>query len=105
MTHIELGELSLKELKALQKDVEREITSFTEREKSKARAKVEALARELGYSFAELVDAPVKGKRVSSARYRHPENPSLTWSGMGRKPAWFNDWLAAGKSAEDLKIA
>lgn len=105
MTRIDLGGLSLKELKALQKDVEREIASFDEREKSKARAKVEALAKELGYTFAELADAPVKAKRVSTARYRHPENPSVTWSGMGRKPAWFSDWLASGKSADDLKIA
>ena len=75
------------------------------RQKIGAVAKVEALAKELGYDVADLFDLPRKAKRVSEAKYRHPENPSLTWSGRGRKPQWFNDWLGAGKSADDLKIA
>lgn len=105
MTSFNLDDLSLKELKAHQKAVEKAIASFDEREKSAARAKVEALAKELGYDVADLFDLPRKAKLVSEAKYRHPENPSLTWSGRGRKPQWFGDWLNAGKSADDLKIA
>lgn len=104
ITSLNLDELSLKELKAHQKAVEKAIASFAEREKSAARAKVEALAKELGYDVAELFDLPRKGKRVSEPKYRHPENASLSWSGRGRKPQWFSDWLNAGKSANDLKI-
>jgi DNA-binding protein H-NS len=40
----------------------------------------------------------------AAAKYRHPENPSLTWSGRGRKPLWFVAALEAGKSADDLAI-
>jgi len=38
------------------------------------------------------------------AKYRHPENPALTWSGRGRKPLWFVEALSSGKTAEDMAI-
>jgi DNA-binding protein H-NS len=37
----------------MQKDVAKAIATFEDRQKAEARAKVEALARELGYSLAE----------------------------------------------------
>ena len=66
---------------------------------------MEALARELGYSLAELVDSDAKPKRAPVApKYRHPENPTLTWSGRGRKPKWFVEALEAGKTTEHMAI-
>jgi len=59
----------------------------------------------LGYSLAELSGTDTKFSRApSAAKYRHPENPSLTWSGKRRKPQWFIDVLAVGKNAEDLTV-
>ncbi len=104
MANIDLDGLSLKELKALQKSVEKAISSFEDRKKSEARAKLEEMAKELGYSFADLTGGAAKPKRAIDAKYRHPENPSLTWTGRGRKPKWFSEWLGVGKSADDLKI-
>ena len=104
MANIDLDGLSLKELKALQKSVEKAISSFEDRKKSEARAKLEEMAKELGYSFADLAGGAAKPKRAIDAKYRHPENASLTWTGRGRKPKWFSEWLGAGKSADDLKI-
>lgn len=40
----------------------------------------------------------------SQPRYCHPTNPLLTWSGMGRQPAWFAAALAEGYTEEDLLI-
>jgi len=55
---------------------------------------VEALARDLGYSLAELVGTETKSSRApAAAKYRHPKNPALTWSGRGRKPQWFVEAL------------
>ena len=43
------------------------------------------------------------GKRAASTKiYRHPENPTLTWSGRGRKPSWFAAHVDAGKNPDDL---
>ena len=101
-----LEALSLSELKKMQKDVAKAITTFEDRHKAEARAKVEALARDLGYSLSELVGTETKSSRApAAAKYRHPENPALTWSGRGRKPQWFVEALEAGKTASDMAIS
>jgi DNA-binding protein H-NS len=105
MADHDLEALSLSELKKMQKDVAKAISTFEDRQKAEARAKVEALARDMGYSLAELVGTETKSSRApAAAKYRHPENPALTWTGRGRKPQWFVDALAAGKTANDLVI-
>ncbi len=106
MADYDLEALSLGELKKMQKDVAKAISTYEDRQKAEARAKVEALAQELGYSFAELVGTDTKSARApAAAKYRHPENPALTWSGRGRKPQWFVEALEAGKTASDLAIS
>ena len=106
MADYDLEALSLGELKKMQKDVAKAISTYEDRQKAEARAKVEALARELGYSLAELVVTETKSYRApAAAKYRHPENPALTWSGRGRKPQWFVEALEAGKTASDLAIS
>ena len=105
MPDIDLDGLSLRELKQLHKDIEKAIIGFADRQKAEARAKVEAFARELGFSFAELAGVDSKKTRApAQAKYHHPENSSLTWTGRGRKPQWFIDALAAGKTAEELAV-
>ena len=52
-----------------------------------ARAKVDAFARDLGHSLAELVGTEAKLTSAPVvAKYRHTKNPAITWSGRGRKP-------------------
>jgi DNA-binding protein H-NS len=105
MADYDLEALSLSELKKMQKDVAKAISTYEDRQKAEARAKVEVLARDLGYSLAELVGIETKPSRAPAvAKYRHPENQALTWSGRGRKPQWFVEALAAGKTAGDLAI-
>ncbi|HCL63693.1 MAG TPA: transcriptional regulator [Rhizobium sp.] len=105
MADCDLESLSLGELKKMQKDVAKAIATFEDRQKAEARAKVEAVARDLGYSLAELVGTDSKTKRAPVApKYQNPENPAVTWSGRGRKPQWFVDALAAGTTAGDLEI-
>tara|TARA_R110002033_G_scaffold74150_1_gene125397 strand:- start:120 stop:440 length:321 start_codon:yes stop_codon:yes gene_type:complete len=105
MADYDLEALSLPELKKMQKDIAKAISTFEDRQKVEARAKVEAVAREMGYSLAELVGTDSKPKRIPVApKYQHPENPDVTWSGRGRKPKWFVDALATGTPAGDLEI-
>ena len=59
----------------------------------------------MGFSLAELVGIEPKGRRrPSTAKYRHPKNTDLTWSGRGRKPKWFIDHLNAGKDPSELAV-
>ena len=105
MADFNLEGMSLSELKKLQKDIAKAISTYQDRQKAEARAKVEALARDLGYSLTDLVSTATKTIRApAAAKYRHPENAAITWSGRGRKPQWFVDALATGMTKSDLAI-
>lgn len=104
MTTIDLDRMSLDELKKLKKDVEKAINSYEDRRKAEVAAELDALAREKGYTLADLSSAPRKRKRPVPPKYRHPENPEITWSGRGRKPKWIVEALNKGKTLDDLAI-
>lgn len=38
-------------------------------------------------------------------KYQHPEEPTLTWSGIGRSPQWVAFWIDNGGSLEGLATA
>jgi DNA-binding protein H-NS len=102
---IDLNNLSLKELKDLQAQVAKAISSFEDRKKKLALAELEEKARELGFSLAELTGAVVTRKRApATAKYANPVDASDTWSGRGRKPRWFDAALKAGKRPEDMAL-
>lgn len=105
MADFNLEAMSLKELRQMQKDLAKAISTYEDRNKADARAKLEVIAKEMGYSLVDLIGVEVKTTRAPAvAKYRHPENAALTWSGRGRKPQWFVEALAAGKSADDLAV-
>jgi DNA-binding protein H-NS len=102
---IDLNPLSLKELKDLQSQVAKAISSFEDRRKKQALVELEEKAREMGFSLAELTGATGTRKRSPAvAKYANPANPTETWSGRGRKPRWFAAALQAGKKPEDMMI-
>ncbi len=101
-----LNNLSLKELRELQSQVVKAISSFEDRKKKEAVAELEERARSLGFTWAELTGAPaaVRKRSPAVAKYANPADSSDTWSGRGRKPRWFESALKAGKRPEDLAI-
>lgn len=102
---VDLENMSLKDLKDLHGQITKAIATFVDRKKRQALTELEEKAREHGFSLAELTGAaPTRKRTPATAKYANPANPSDTWSGRGRKPRWFEEALAAGKSAEDLLI-
>lgn len=99
-----LETMTLEELKKLKRDVEKAIETYEVRKMAEVRETLEAQAKEMGYSLEEVVGASKAKKTKRLPRYRHPQNPTLTWTGMGRKPNWFIEALEAGFDKEDLKI-
>jgi DNA-binding protein H-NS len=99
----DLKNMTLPDLIKLQRDVQDAIETFTERAKRDAIAKLEECAKELGFSLASLlgVYAP-KAKKPVIAKFAHPDDPTITWSGRGRKPAWFSQAVASGNTTESL---
>lgn len=104
MADIDLSTLSLDELKALKKELEKAIQTFESRKRKEALAAAQAAAREAGFSLSDLMDGTKKTKPSAPAKFRHPENPELTWSGRGRQPTWYKELVEAGKSQDELLI-
>ena len=104
MPKIDLDKFSREELVQLRKDVDKAITSFDERRRQEALAAVEAKAKEMGFSLGDLYAASKQANSPRPAKFRHPENPELTWSGRGRQPQWYKDAIEAGASPEDFMV-
>lgn len=105
MANIDLTKMSLDELKSLEKDVGKAIKSYEERQKKEALAAAEAVASKYGYSLSDLTGSGgKKAKPAAPAKFAHPENPSMTWSGRGRQPVWFKEAIESGKTEQDLLI-
>ena len=104
MPDFNLATMSLADLRDLQKSVAKAISTFENRQKAEAREKVEMLARDLGFTLAELaeLEEPKRKRAPSTKIYRHPDNPAVTWSGRGRKPGWFAAHVDAGKDPDVL---
>ncbi|MGH1354604.1 MAG: H-NS family nucleoid-associated regulatory protein [Thalassovita sp.] len=104
-TAADLAEMSLPDLKALQKKVSKAIETFEDRQKKAALAELEAKAKELGFSLADLMGQTAKGAKAKGLpKYADPSDPSKTWTGKGRRPDWFIAALEAGKAPEELAL-
>jgi DNA-binding protein H-NS len=103
--NIDLSKLSLEELQTLAQDIEAEIVNRREAERERVLAQMRELAGSLGLSLEDILRQE-RGKSGGVApKYRHPDNPALTWTGRGKRPVWVTEALASGKTLEDLAIS
>ena len=103
MAKISLDKLSLEELKTLRKDVDKAIAGFAEKKRQEAKKALEDVAAKHGMSLDEILGGTAKRKKSkAAAKYRNPEDPSQTWSGRGRQPAWYKAAISKGKKPENM---
>ncbi len=104
---VNLKLLSIVELKALQSEIAVEMEARKKGERQKLLQEFRDKAKSLGISLDELLSGQ-KGKPRSTGKvavkYIHPADASLTWTGRGKRPRWVGEWLAGGKSMDDLKV-
>lgn len=102
---MELSKYDTKQLRQLQKDIDKELRSRRKQEVKVAQKELKEVAEKYGFSLNELVGAQTPTATTKRRpKYRHPEDPNKTWSGRGRKPVWIKDWEGQGRSLEDLRI-
>ena len=59
----------------------------------------------MGFTLEIVLGKPAKQTRAKPpAKYRHPTDPSKSWSGRGKKPTWLVELLEAGKKLEELTV-
>jgi DNA-binding protein H-NS len=101
---IDLSKLSIEELQNLARDIEVEVVNRRVMEKERVLNQMRELASSLGMSLEEFLRQEGISSSQVPVKYRHPDNPTLSWSGRGKRPAWVNEALASGKTLEDLLV-
>lgn len=102
--------MSEKELIKLRNDIDKALDKLASAKRDEALKAAAAAAKKFGYNLGELVgdEAPKQkrgGKKKSApAKFKNPEDPSQTWTGRGRQPAWYKAAIEAGKSPQDLAV-
>ena len=93
MASIDLESLDIDQLAELLAKAQTEIASREKVNRKELRAELERRVAAEGYRmgdlFLELGSGASSGaRRKRPAKYRDPQNPERTWSGIGRTPKW-----------------
>lgn len=109
---IDLKNLTPKELQALIANASAHMQEARVAHVRAIKDKIDALLSHAGLHLDEIY--PWRGKKVAgkkgktgsvAPKYRDPSDPSVTWSGRGRQPAWFVKALKRrGVTEADLLI-
>lgn len=87
---INLDDLNLSQLSALAGKLEQAQRKAKARERAEVRQKISELVHSRGLKLDDVMPQARKRPR-KTARYINPDNPSQTWSGLGRRPHWFKE--------------
>ena len=123
---MDLSTYTLPELRRLQSKVESEIRRRSDVTRRNLIKRMQKMAADEGLSLDDLLEgstpasaeakpATTRGRRPGTktakaakpapvVKYRNPTNPDQGWSGRGRKPQWALDWIAQGKSLDELAV-
>lgn len=102
---MDISGLPLAELKRLLVQIPKEIERRQKEEKSKVLKEIESFAAERGFALDELIGERGKKERAPvAAKYRHPSDQELTWSGRGRQPKWVAEFVQKGGKMDQLKV-
>lgn len=102
--NLDIDSMTLKDLRDLRAKLDRAINSYEDRKRREALNAIEEAAREHGFNLAELTGAKPRRTGTVAPKYANPDDPTMTWTGRGRKPRWVQESLESGKQLEDLLI-
>ena len=93
MTSIDLESLDIDQLPELLAKAQSELASREKQGRRDLRAELERRVASDGYKMADIfpelgTGASSGARRKWPAKYRNPQNPDTTWSGIGRTPKW-----------------
>ena len=109
---VDLSALTIEQLNEVISEAQRLIKTKKKAQLKAARAQIEKMAADFGYTLEELMvgktveqeELPVKTRKPVEIRYRNPANDAETWTGRGKQPRWLAAAIAAGKALEDFAV-
>ncbi|SFL45846.1 DNA-binding protein H-NS [Shimia aestuarii] len=104
---MKLDGMSADELIALKERIDAQLLKLEAERKENALKAIREAAEKHGYTLDEI--ASIAGKRKGALakgvpKYVHPQDPTTTWTGKGRKPKWFDEALAAGITPDQMEL-
>ncbi len=103
-------QLDFVDLQKASRVIEKEQKRREKEAKKQAQQEMKQVAQKYGLDIEEIVPSGAgkgggtKGNKVPP-KFRHPEDPSKTWTGRGRKPKWVVHWVEElGRDIEELRI-
>ena len=93
MTSTDLDKLDLEQLADLLGNVQAELAAREKHNRKELRTELERRVAAEGYRLADIFPelraaSSAPGRRKRPHRYRDPQNPDHSWSGVGRTPKW-----------------
>jgi DNA-binding protein H-NS len=108
-TIMDLSHLNIGQLRELSEQVEKQLVRAVKREREEAVEQIMGIAHSMGMPIHALLEkiGPIKARKSTkpTTAYRHPDNPSLEWSGRGPRPRWVKEAVESGKNLEDFRQA
>ncbi len=101
-----IDKLSYRELLDLESKIAIAIETKRQAEKANLKLKMAEMAADSGFNLDELMGASKGGRKGGKVapKYRHPQNPAMTWTGRGRQPLWLVAELKKGKKLDSFAI-
>lgn len=97
---------SLPELLKAYETISAAIEEKRREEKKVVTRQIRELAKTYNLDIEDILYEPAKvGRSVVKPKYRHPDNPALTWTGRGRTPVWIEELQRQGISKENLRVS
>jgi len=107
----QIDDLSAAQLEELQQHITERMDQLHKDTVARLREQFQKDAEAAGVSLDEVLGRKGTRKRRQSRprspeapKYIHPEDASKTWNGRGRRPRWVEEYVAAGRNLEDLRV-
>lgn len=101
-----VDKLSYRELLDLESKIAVAIETKRQAEKANLKIKLAEMAADSGFNLDDLLAGSKGGRKGGKVapKYRHPQNPTMTWTGRGRQPLWLVAELKKGKKLDSFAI-
>ena len=102
-----MADLTYEELLAQRESLESKLKEARDREVAKAVIEINERMDKLGMTVADLsrgkAPLPPGAPHRLPPKYRNPKTGE-TWAGRGHQPPWFKEAIAAGTTADELRV-
>lgn len=87
-------------------ELQRKESELKQKNKQAVLEELKAKMKSYGITLDELgsMDRAPRQKTVVLIKYRHPTEPTLTWTGRGKRPRWMESYITQGGTIEGLLV-